>query len=54
MLASTMISRLQELVAESGDREVFLDVGPDGLLEVGEIGIDMDDTGIIVWAPEDE
>ncbi len=54
MFAAEVIARLQELVAESGDQEVFLDIGPDGLLPIEEIGIDMDDTGIIVWSPEGE
>ncbi|MBV5328520.1 MAG: hypothetical protein JZU65_12945 [Chlorobium sp.] len=44
-----MIERLQELHKEHGDWDVYLDVDANGLIEIGEIGVDTDDTGIIIW-----
>lgn len=49
MLASMVVSRMQHLIKCHGDREVFLDVGPNGLLSIGEIDVDTEDIGVIVW-----
>lgn len=40
-------NRLQE--QGFGDEEVFLDTNPDGLLTIGEIGLDDDGVGVIIW-----
>lgn len=53
MKASDVINTLTALVNTHGDREVYLDVSAHGLLEIGEIDVDADDTGIIFW-PKDE
>ena len=50
--ASEVISRLQFLQKEHGDMEVYLDVNEDGLLLIGEIDVDAEDTGIIIWKRE--
>lgn len=52
MRASEVISRLQFLQKEHGDMEVYLDVSEDGLLLIGEIDVDAEDTGIIIWKRE--
>lgn len=49
MKAKELIERLQHLVKEHGDQDVFLDVTSDGLIEIGEVDVDTEDTGIIVW-----
>lgn len=53
MRASTGIQRLQYLQKVYGDMEVFLDVSPDGLIEIGLIDVDAEDTGIMIWRKED-
>ncbi len=50
MRASILISRLQYLIKIHGDQETLLDVGPDGVLTIGEVDVDAEDTGIIIWA----
>jgi len=54
MRAKAVAERILELVERHGDRELFLDVGPDGLIAVGDIDVDTEDTGIIVWARSKE
>ena len=54
MKASEVIDRLTWLIKEHGDRDVFLDVSSDGLIEPGEIDMDADDTGIMIWRKEEE
>jgi hypothetical protein len=54
MLGSEVVTRLIDLIEKNGDMHVFLDVGPDGLLRVEEIGIDVEDSGIIIWSEEEE
>jgi hypothetical protein len=53
MRATEIIDQLTHLIDLHGDQEVYLDVSPDGLLEIGEIDVDADDTGIIVWPAGD-
>lgn len=50
MKATDLIVRLQHLVKQHGDREIFLDVSEHGLRQIEEIDIDVDDTGIMIWA----
>lgn len=54
MKASALISRLNHLVKTHGDSEVFMDVNSHGLIPIGEVDVDADDTGIMLWAPESE
>lgn len=50
MTGRELLEELQALVdAGHGDEEVFLDVSTDGLLTIGEVGLDMDEVGIIIW-----
>lgn len=49
MKASEIIKRLQELVTQHGNMDVYLDVDAFGLAGVSEIGVDTEDTGIIFW-----
>jgi len=54
MKATDLISRLQHLVKQCGDQAVYLDVWASGLLEIGEVDVDMDDTGIVIWRKDEE
>ncbi|WP_298437981.1 hypothetical protein [Geobacter sp.] len=54
MKVSELIDRLAYLRANHGEMEVFLDVSVHGLLEIGEIDVDVDDTGIIIWPQRGE
>lgn len=54
MKASELIERVTALKQEHGDMEVFLDVSADGLLDLGEIDVDAEDTGIIIWPADRE
>lgn len=49
MKAKELIERLQHLVKEHGDQNVFIDVNAHGLNEIGEVDVDAEDTGIILW-----
>lgn len=53
MKASDLIERLKELQELHGDLDVFLDVASDGLIEIGEVDVDVEDTGIIIWKAEE-
>jgi hypothetical protein len=48
-----VIARLQWLVQQHGDRDVYLDTNPEALQSIGEIDLDLEDTGFIFW-PRDE
>lgn len=52
MRAGVLIARLQHLVKVHGDVSVFMDVDLGGLREIGEIDVDAEDTGIILWQAE--
>lgn len=54
MKVSELIARLQELHGEYGDMTVFLDVCSDGLLEIDQVDVDTEDTGIMIWAEAKE
>jgi hypothetical protein len=54
MRISVIVQRLQFLIQTQGDMEGFMDVGPGGLLEIGEIDVDAEDTGIIFWPKEED
>lgn len=51
MRAFELISRLTKLAAEHGDMPVLIDKC--GLHYIGEVDVDTEDTGIIIW-PEYE
>lgn len=50
MKAADLISRLQHLIKQHGNMDVFLNVCSDGLLEIDQIDVDTEDTGIMIWA----
>lgn len=52
MRASMVIARLEWLVQQHGDKDVYLDTNPEALQSIGEIDLDMDDTGFIFWPRE--
>ncbi|MDA8428912.1 MAG: hypothetical protein M0T70_06610 [Geobacteraceae bacterium] len=49
MKASEVVARLNFLVKQHGDMEVFMDTDPIKLHEVEEIDVDAEDTGIIFY-----
>jgi hypothetical protein len=53
MKASDLISRLQHLVKQHGDSDVLLDVDCHGPHQIGEVDVDADDTGIMIWKVEE-
>lgn len=54
MKASELADLLPRLISEHGDRELFMDVGHVDLYPVGEVGLDVEETGFIIWKPENE
>ena len=54
MKVGVLIDRLRHLQKEHGEMSVLLDVCNDGLIEIGEVDVDRDDTGIIIWKREEE
>ncbi len=50
MKASELIERLQHLVKQHGDHDIFLDVSEHGLKKIEEVDIDVYDTGFMIWA----
>lgn len=52
MKVSALIDRLITLRREHGDMDVFVDCRPDTLMEIGEVNVDAEDTGIIIWLDE--
>jgi len=45
-----LAGRLADLIiAGHGDEEVFLDTGPDTLFTIGEVDLDSDGVGVIIW-----
>ena len=53
MKASDLIRRLLELHDNYGDLDVYLDVSTEGLIEIGEVDVDAEDSGIIIWKAEE-
>ena len=50
MTGSELLKKLQELVNEgNGDEQVYLDTNPMDLFQAGDIGMDSDGVGIIIW-----
>lgn len=49
MKATQLIERLQHLVKQHGDMDVLLDVDCHGPHQIGEVDVDTDDTGIMIW-----
>jgi hypothetical protein len=50
MIASELLAKLQQLVdAGHGDQEVYLDTNPHDLHIIGDIDLDGDEVGIIIW-----
>ena len=49
MTATKVIDRLTELRTLHGDLEVLMDVGDTDLIPIGEIDLDADDNGFILW-----
>lgn len=54
MRVGALIERLQFLQKQHGEMDVLLDVSEDGLIEIGEVDVDMDDTGIIIWRKDED
>lgn len=54
MKATDLISRLQHLVKQHGDLDVLLDTDCLGPHRIGEVDVDTDDTGIMIWAEAKE
>lgn len=54
MRVGALIERLQFLQRQHGEMDVLLDVCGDGLLEIGEIDVDAEDSGIIIWRKDAE
>lgn len=54
MRVGALIERLKFLQKEHGEIDVLLDVSGDGLIEIGEVDVDAEDTGIIILKQEDE
>jgi hypothetical protein len=52
--ATDLISRLQHLVKQHGDLDVLLDTDCLGPHRIGEVDVDTDDTGIMIWAEAKE
>lgn len=52
MKASKLIRRLQYLIKEHGDMHVLMDTDPRGPYQIGEVDVDADDTGIMLWKDE--
>jgi hypothetical protein len=46
MRATTLIKKLQHLVEQHGDMSVLMDVDAMGPYKIGEVDVDVDDTGI--------
>jgi len=50
MIAKEVLQRFQKLVdAGHGDEEVYLDTDPHDLFIIGDIDLDSDGVGIIIW-----
>lgn len=52
MKASEVMARLDFLIKQHGDMEVFMDTDPIELHPVAEIDVDAEDTGIIFYKTE--
>lgn len=50
MIASELLEKLKLLVAEGhGDQTVFLDTNPHDLFVAGDVDLDTDGVGVIIW-----
>jgi len=49
MTVTELIDRLTELRDDNGDQEVLMDTGPVELFVIGEVDMDADGNGIIIW-----
>lgn len=50
MIASELLAKLQALVDDGhGEQQVYLDTNPHDLHTVGDIDLDTDGVGIIIW-----
>lgn len=50
MTVTELRDRLNDLIAEGhGEEEVFLDTGPDNLYTIGDVDLDGDEFGVIIW-----
>jgi hypothetical protein len=50
MILKDLYQRVQELVEQGhGDEEVYLDTDPHDLFTIGDIDLDTDGVGIIIW-----
>jgi len=49
MKLTELIERLQTLLTLHGDQDVCIDAVPDGLLEIDEIDMNMEQDGIVIW-----
>lgn len=52
MKAKAMITRLTELLEQHGDHDVLIDVRGQGLIPIGEIDLDVEENGFILWEEE--
>lgn len=50
MTGNELLKKVQQLVDEgNGDEQVYLDTNPMDLFMAGDIGMDTDGVGIIIW-----
>lgn len=50
MTVTEVIARMAELVESGhGDEEVYLDTDPHDLFVIGDIDLDSDGVGVIIW-----
>lgn len=53
MILSELLTQAQRLVdAGHGDETVYLDTGPHDLFVAGDIDLDTDGVGVIIWKEE--
>lgn len=52
MKASELIERLQHLVKQHGDHEVKMDTDIIGPYDIGDVDLDVDDSGFMLWKAE--
>ena len=50
MTVSDVLNKFQQLIDEGhAEEEVYLDTGPHNLFTIGDIDLDADEFGIIIW-----
>lgn len=56
MRATELIEALQCLIKQHGNRNVYVDCGIEhgGLKPIHELDVDADDTGIVLWFPDED